>query len=176
MYERFTDRARKVMQLANREATRSKRKCVDAEHVLLGLLAEGSGVAANVLRNLGFELDDLGGSVEWRLEFGLAPPSKGKLPLAPRAKRLIEQSMEEARKLGHNYVGTEHLLLGLTRQTEGVVVEVLAEAGLTSEIIREEILHLLGVAEPSQPGMPVAPSVIERLAAIVKRWLRGQSP
>ena len=113
MYERFTDRARKVMQLANQEAQRFNHEYVGTEHVLLGLIKEGSGVAANVLRNLDVDLRKIRNEVEKIVQAGPEMVTMGKLPQTPRAKKVIEYAIEEARNLNHNYVGTEHLLLGL---------------------------------------------------------------
>ncbi len=148
MYERFTDRARKVMQLANQEAQRFNHEYIGTEHILLGLVKEGSGVAANVLRNLDIDLRKIRLEVEKLVQSGPDMVTMGKLPHTPRAKKVIEYSMEEARNLGHNYVGTEHLLLGLLREQEGVAAQVLMNLGLKLEEVREEVLNLLGhVAE-----------------------------
>src|SRR6185369_15631316 len=111
MYERFTDRARKVMQLANQEAQRFNHEYVGTEHILLGLVKEGSGVAARVLMRLGVDLRGVRLEVEAVVQSGPDMVTMGKLPRTPRAKRVIEYSIEEARNLDHNYVGTEHLLL-----------------------------------------------------------------
>src|SRR5689334_18887760 len=144
MYERFTDRARKVMQLANQEAQRFNHEYIGTEHVLLGLIKEGSGVAANVLKNLDIDLRKIRLEVEKLVQSGPDMVTMGKLPQTPRAKKVIEYSMEEARNLGHNYVGTEHILLGLLREQEGVAAQVLMNLGLKLEDVREEVLSLLG--------------------------------
>src|SRR5213595_3207580 len=144
MYERFTDRARKVMQLANQEAQRFNHEYIGTEHILLGLVKEGSGVAANVLKNLDVDLRKIRLEVEKLVQSGPDMVTMGKLPQTPRAKKVIEYSMEEARNLGHNYVGTEHILLGLLREQEGVAAQVLMNLGLKLEDVREEVLNLLG--------------------------------
>ncbi len=143
MYERFTDRARKVMQLANQSAAIQSRIYRHRAH-LLGLIKEGSGVAANVLKNLDVDLRKIRLEVEKLVQSGPDMVTMGKLPQTPRAKKVIEYSMEEARNLGHNYVGTEHILLGLLREQEGVAAQVLMNLGLKLEEVREEVLNLLG--------------------------------
>ena len=144
MYERFTDRARKVMQLANQEAQRFNHEYIGTEHVLLGLVKEGSGVAANVLKNLEVDLRKIRLEVEKIVQSGPDMVTMGKLPQTPRAKKVIEYAMEEARNLNHNYVGTEHLLLGLLREQEGVAAQVLMNLTLKLEDVRDEVLNLLG--------------------------------
>lgn len=144
MYERFTDRARKVMQLANQEAQRFNHEYIGTEHILLGLVKEGSGVAANVLKNLDVDLRKIRLEVEKLVQSGPEMVTMGKLPQTPRAKKVIEYSMEEARNLNHNYVGTEHILLGLLREQEGVAAQVLMNLGLKLDDVREEVLNLLG--------------------------------
>ncbi len=144
MYERFTDRARKVMQLANQEAQRFNHEYIGTEHILLGLVKEGSGVAANVLKNLDIDLRKIRLEVEKIVQAGPDMVTMGRLPQTPRAKKVIEYSIEEARNLNHNYVGTEHLLLGLLREQEGVAAQVLMNLGLKLEDVREEVLNLLG--------------------------------
>ena len=153
MYERFTDRARKVMQLANQEAQRFNHEYIGTEHILLGLVKEGSGVAANVLKNLDVDLRKIRLEVEKIVQSGPDMVTMGKLPQTPRAKKVIEYAMEEARNLNHNYVGTEHLLLGLLREQEGVAAQVLMNLGLKLEDVREEVLNLLGHGlEASETG------------------------
>src|SRR5687767_7445981 len=152
MYERFTDRARKVMQLANQEAQRFNHEYIGTEHILLGLVKEGSGVAANVLKNLDVDLRKIRLEVEKIVQTGPGGDqvTLGKLPHTPRAKKVIEYSVEEARWLNHNYVGTEHLLLGLIREQEGVAAQVLMNLGLKLEDVREEVLKLLGHNLPDE--------------------------
>ncbi|MFN3191736.1 MAG: ATP-dependent Clp protease ATP-binding subunit [Aureliella sp.] len=152
MYERFTDRARKVMQLANQEAQRFNHEYIGTEHILLGLVKEGSGVAANVLKNLDVDLRKIRLEVEKLVQSGPEMVTIGKLPQTPRAKKVIEYSMEEARNLNHNYVGTEHILLGLLREQEGVAAQVLMNLGLKLDDVREEVLNLLGHGMESGDG------------------------
>ena len=151
MFERFTDRARKVMALANQEAQRFNHDYIGTEHILLGLVKEGSGVGANVLKNLGVDLRKVRLEVEKLVKSGPEMVTMGKLPQTPRAKRVIEYAIEEARNLNHNYVGTEHLLLGLLREQDGVAAQVLMNLGLKLEDVREEVLNLLGAGvEPEE--------------------------
>jgi thiamine-phosphate pyrophosphorylase len=161
MFERFTDRARKVMQLANQEAQRWNHEYIGTEHLLIGLIKEGNGVAANVLMNLDVDLRKLRLEVEKFVQSGPEMVTMGKLPQTPRAKNVIEFSMEEARKLHHNYVGTEHILLGLLREGEGVAAKVLASLGLRLDDVRNEVLNLLGhgvegAADRALPGLRAA--------------------
>ncbi|MFA6186281.1 MAG: ATP-dependent Clp protease ATP-binding subunit [Phycisphaerae bacterium] len=144
MFERFTDRARKVMALANQEAQRFNHEYIGTEHILLGLVKEGSGVGANVLKNLDVDIKKLRLEVEKLVKSGPDMVTMGKLPHTPRAKKVIECAIEEARSLNHNYIGTEHLLLGLLRETEGVAAQVLMSMGLKLEDIRQEVLNILG--------------------------------
>src|SRR5881392_340503 len=133
MYERFTDRARKVMQLANQEAQRFNHEYIGTEHILLGLVKEGSGVAANVLKNLDIDLRKVRLEVEKIIQAGPDMVTMGKLPQTPRAKKVIEYAIEESRNLNHNYVGTEHLLLGLVREDQGLASVILTNFGLRLE-------------------------------------------
>jgi ribosomal protein L37AE/L43A len=153
MYERFTDRARKVIQLANQEAKRINHEYIGTEHILLGLVKEGSGVAANVLKQLDIDLHKIHLEVEKIIPSGPDRETVRKLPMTPRAKKVIEYSREEARKLNHNYVGTEHILLGLIHEGEGVAAQVLMNLGLKLEDVREAVLNLLG-QNPTRPKCP----------------------
>jgi len=158
MFERFTDRARKVMALANQEAQRFNHEYIGTEHILLGLVKEGSGVGANVLKNLDVDLRKVRLEVEKLVKRGPDMVTMGKLPQTPRAKKVIEYAIEEARSLNHNYVGTEHLLLGLLREQDGVAAQVLMNLGLRLEDVREEVLNLLGAGienEEATAGGPV---------------------
>ncbi len=151
MFERFTDRARKVMALANQEAQRFNHEYIGTEHILLGLVKEGSGVGANVLKNLDVDLRKVRLEVEKLVKSGPDMVTMGKLPQTPRAKKVLEYAIEEARNLNHNYVGTEHLLLGLLREHDGVAAQVLMNLGLKLEEVREEVLNLLGAGvEPEE--------------------------
>jgi ATP-dependent Clp protease ATP-binding subunit ClpC len=153
MYERFTDRARKVMQLANQEAQRFNHEYVGTEHILLGLVKESSGVAARILANLDIDLRKIRLEVEKIVHSGEAMVTMGKLPITPRAKRVLDLAIEEARTLTHNFVGTEHLLLGLTREQEGVAAQVLLNLGVTVENVRAQVLGLL-VPGPAPKDVP----------------------
>jgi ATP-dependent Clp protease ATP-binding subunit ClpC len=150
VFERFTDRARKVMALANQEAQRFNHEYIGTEHILLGLVKEGSGVGANVLKNLDVDLRKVRLEVEKLVKSGPETVTMGKLPQTPRAKKVIEYAIEEARNLNHNYVGTEHLLLGLLREQDGVAAQVLMNLNLRLEDVREEVLNLLGASEESE--------------------------
>lgn len=150
MFERFTDRARKVMALANQEAQRFNHEYIGTEHILLGLVKEGSGVGANVLKNLDVDLRKVRLEVEKLVRAGPEMVTMGKLPQTPRAKKVIEYAIEEARNLNHNYVGTEHLLLGLLREHDGVAAQVLMNLGLKLEEVREEVLNLLGAGSETE--------------------------
>ena len=153
MFERFTDRARKVMALANQEAQRFNHEYIGTEHILLGLVKEGSGVGANVLKNLDVDLRKVRLEVEKLVKSGPETVTMGKLPQTPRTKKVIEYAIEEARNLNHNYVGTEHLLLGLLREQDGVAAQVLMNLNLKLEDVREEVLNLLGAsAEAEEVG------------------------
>ncbi|MBU0641268.1 MAG: ATP-dependent Clp protease ATP-binding subunit [Planctomycetes bacterium] len=163
MFERFTDRARKVMALANQEAQRFNHEYIGTEHILLGLVKEGSGVGANVLKNLGVDLRKVRLEVEKLVKSGPEMVTMGKLPQTPRAKRVIEYSIEEARNLNHNYVGTEHLLLGLLREQDGVAAQVLMNLGLKLEDVREEVLNLLGAGmEAEETSAMAGPAEIKK--------------
>jgi ATP-dependent Clp protease ATP-binding subunit ClpC len=178
MYERFTDRARKVMQLANQEAKRFRHQHIGTEHILLGLLQEGSGVAANVLKNLDVDLAKVRVEAEKLVMPGNDPVTIPNLPQTPRAKHVFELALEEARSLQHNYVGTEHVLLGLIGEEEGVAAQVLQNLGLKLESIRNEILNLLGQSgEPSQAGLASIssfPSPTRRLGRWLRNWIAGK--
>jgi ATP-dependent Clp protease ATP-binding subunit ClpC len=158
MFERFTDRARKVMALANQEAQRFNHEYIGTEHILLGLVKEGSGVGANVLKNLGVDLRKVRLEVERLVKSGPEMVTMGKLPQTPRAKRVIEYAIEEARNLNHNYVGTEHLLLGLLREQDGVAAQVLMNLGLRLEDVREEVLNLLGAGVEAEETSAMTPA------------------
>jgi len=158
MFERFTERARKVMALANQEAQRFNHEYIGTEHVLLGLVKEGSGVGANVLKNLGVDLHKVRMEVEKLVKAGPDMVTMGKLPQTPRAKKVIEYAIEEARNLNHNYVGTEHLLLGLLREHDGVAAQVLMNLGLKLDEVRDEVLHLLGAGVEPEGAVTAGPS------------------
>jgi ATP-dependent Clp protease ATP-binding subunit ClpC len=138
------------MALANQEAQRFNHEYIGTEHILLGLVKEGSGVGANVLKNLDVDLRKVRLEVEKLVKRGPDMVTMGKLPQTPRAKKVIEYAIEEARNLNHNYVGTEHLLLGLLREQDGVAAQVLMNLGLKLEDVREEVLNLLGAANENE--------------------------
>jgi len=149
MFDRFTDRARKVMGLARQEAQRFNHDYIGTEHILLGLIQEGSGVAADVLKNLDVDPKRIRQEIEKLVSHGTTMVTMGQLPFTPRAKKVLELALEEASNLGHNYIGTEHLLLGLIREQEGIAAQVLQNLNVRLEDVREEVLELLG-AEVAQ--------------------------
>lgn len=161
MYERFTDRARKVMMFANQEAKRLNHEYIGTEHILLGLIKEGAGIAANVLKNADVKLDRILGEVEKVVLKGPdreSPITLGRLPHTPKTKAVIEYSIEEARNLSHDYVGTEHLLLGLLR-VDATASVILGSLGLNLESMREEII--LFTKKPK--SAPDFRAILERL-------------
>jgi ATP-dependent Clp protease ATP-binding subunit ClpC len=165
MFERFTDRARKVMALANQEAQRFNHDCIGTEHILLGLVKEGSGVGATVLKNLDVDIKKLRLEVEKQVKSGPDMVTMGKLPQTPRAKKVVEYAIEEARALNHNYVGTEHILLGILRESEGIAAQVLMSLGLKLENVRQEVLNLLGAGVDDSPmglGMKMGPGAVRK--------------
>jgi ATP-dependent Clp protease ATP-binding subunit ClpC len=132
------------MVLANEEAMRLQNDYIDSGHILVGLIREGSGVAANVLKNLGLDLHKTRQGVAILVQSDPEMVNLENIPRKPGAKKVIEYSMEEARKLNHNYVGTEHILLGLLCETEGLGAQVIIQLGLRLEDVRREVLNLLG--------------------------------
>jgi ATP-dependent Clp protease ATP-binding subunit ClpC len=149
----FTDRVRKVLQMAREEAARLHHEYVGTEHILLGLIREGEGVAAAVLSNLNVDLEEIQQKIEETVKKGKAPAAAGPpdLPYTSRAKKVLELAMSEARELNHSYVGTEHLLLGLLREEKGIAAQVLTDAGVNLEQARAETLRLLGSDVPQAP-------------------------
>ena len=157
MFNRFTERARKVILLAKEEAKRFNHDYIGTEHILLGLVREGEGVASAVLASMNLTPDKIRLEVEKLVQPGPSTVISGDIPFTPKAKKVIELAMEEARALGHNYIGTEHLLLGLIREGEGVASQVLLNLGLELEKVREEVMNLLGSAIPGyEPGQKVS--------------------
>ncbi|MBI3322625.1 MAG: ATP-dependent Clp protease ATP-binding subunit, partial [Candidatus Omnitrophica bacterium] len=148
MFNRFTERARKVILLAKEEAKRFNHDYIGTEHILLGLIREGEGVAAAVLQNLGLSSDQIRLEVEKLVQLGPSTIVSGDIPFTPKAKKVIELAMDEARNLGHNYIGTEHLLLGLIREGEGIAAQVLVNLGLDLGKVRQEVMELLGSTAP----------------------------
>jgi ATP-dependent Clp protease ATP-binding subunit ClpC len=155
-----------VMALANQEAQRFNHEYIGTEHILLGLVKEGSGVGATVLKNLDVDIKKLRLEVEKLVKSGPDMVTMGKLPQTPRAKKVIEYAIEEARALNHNYVGTEHILLGLLRESEGIAAQVLMNLGLKLEDVRQEVLNLLGAGvedTPNDLGLKMGPSAGRKL-------------
>ncbi len=148
MFNRFTERARKVILLAKEEAKRFNHDYIGTEHILLGLVKEGEGVAAVVLQKMGIDLQQIRLEVEKIVKPGPSTVISGDIPFTPKAKKAIELAGAEARALSHNYIGTEHILLGLIREGEGVASQVLINLGLNLDKIRQEIIELLGSATP----------------------------
>jgi deoxycytidylate deaminase len=151
MFERWTDRARKVMALANQEAQRFNHEYIGTEHALLGIVKEGGGVAAFALKNLGIDLRKVRLEVEKLVKSGPEMVTMGKLPQTPLLKKALEYAVEDARSLGHNYLGTEHLLLGLLRLQDNIASMILMNLGVTVEKLREEILNMLKTANEEFP-------------------------
>src|SRR5215467_8704433 len=141
-FDKFTERARKVLSLAQEEAQHFQHNYIGTEHLLLGLVREGEGVAANVLNNLGVDLNKVRSTVEFIIGHG-DHIVLGEIGLTPRAKKVIELAVDEARRLGHHYIGTEHLLLGLVREGEGIAAGVLESLGVTLERVRKATLEML---------------------------------
>jgi ATP-dependent Clp protease ATP-binding subunit ClpC len=144
MHDRFTDRVRRVIYFARDEASRLQHDYIGTEHLLLGIVREGDGIAAKVLSKMDLDFEQIQQAVESMVKASGGTLAIGEIPFTPRAKRVLELAIEEARLLGHNYVGTEHLLLGLIREGEGVAAQVLSELGVDRKRVREEVLKLLG--------------------------------
>ena len=149
-FDKFTDRARKVLTLAQEEAQRFNHNYIGTEHLLLGLVREGEGVAARVLENLGVELSKVRSAVEFIIGRG-DRPVVGEIGLTPRAKKVIELAVDEARRLSHNYIGTEHLLLGLVREGEGIAAGVLESLGVNLDKVRHQVIHVLSQSSSTTP-------------------------
>jgi ATP-dependent Clp protease ATP-binding subunit ClpA len=147
-FDRFNDRAKRVLALAQDEAIRFNHNYIGTEHLLLGLVREGEGVAARALDSLGVELSKLRGAVEFTIGRGDATSSPREIALAPPMKKAVELAIDEARKLGHSHVGTEHLLLGIVRQSESTAARVLAGLGVELERVRQQVIATLGQQHP----------------------------
>jgi len=168
----FTDRVRKVLQMAREEAARLHHEYVGTEHILLGLIREGEGVAAAVLQNLNVDLEEIQQKIEETVKKGKAAAAAGPdLPYTSRAKKVLELAMTEARELNHSYVGTEHLLLGLLREEKGIAAQVLTDAGVNLEQSRAETLRLLGSDMPAS-----APAAAQAAAASPKSEKKSKTP
>ena len=157
MFERFTDRARRVVVLAQEEARMLNHNYIGTEHILLGLIHEGEGVAAKSLESLGVSLESVRSQVEEIIGQGQQAPS-GHIPFTPRAKKVLELSLREALQLGHNYIGTEHILLGLIREGEGVAAQVLVKLGADLNRVRQQVIQLLSGYQGKEPLTSGAPS------------------
>jgi hypothetical protein len=167
MFQRFTDRARRVVVLAQEEARRLEHNYIGTEHILLGLIREGEGVAANALESLGISLDPVRQQVEEIIGRGQEAP-QGHVPFTPRAKKVLELSLRESKHLGHDYIGTEHILLGLIREGDGVAAQVLVRLGADLNRVRQQVIQLLHghPAEEPGPGAEVRPEMAEQRAGI----------
>jgi ATP-dependent Clp protease ATP-binding subunit ClpC len=176
MFERFTDRARRVVVLAQQEARRLDHNYIGTEHILLGLIHEGEGVAARALKALGISLDGVRQQVEEIIGRGQQAPS-GHIPFTPRAKKVLELSLRESLQLGHDYIGTEHILLGLLREGDGVGAQVLVRLGAELNQVRQQVIQLLQgyqekerVSARSTAGeLRLLPAVNARLEAVERR-------
>src|SRR5438552_5397544 len=172
-FDKFTERARRVLTLAQEEALRFNHNYIGTEHLLLGLVREGEGVAAKVLANLGVELNKVRSAVEFIIGRG-DRIVLGEIGLTPRAKKVIELAVDEARRLNHHYIGTEHLLLGLVRESEGIAAGVLESLGVQLDQVRSEVIRTLNQSAASsqsfqrrQRARPVAP---RRLEPVPEDW------
>ena len=176
----FTDRVRKVLQMAREEAARLHHEYVGTEHILLGLIREGEGVAAAVLQNLNVDLDEIAQRIEETVKKGKAAAATGPdLPYTSRAKKVLELAMAEARELNHSYVGTEHLLLGLLREEKGIAAQVLTDAGVSLEASRAETLRLLGSELPppsAAQGQGASPPPAAAAPAASKGEKKSKTP
>ncbi len=176
MFERFTDRAQRVIVLAQEEARAFDHDYVGTEHILLGLVHEGEGVAAKALESLGIGPDVVRQRIEEIIGRGQEPPT-GHIPFTPQAKKVMELSLREALRLGHNYIGTEHILLGLIREGDGVAARVLVMLGADLDRVRRQVMKLLhgrqadepGPAGPAERELRLLPAVQARLEAIERR-------
>src|SRR6266540_1925589 len=156
-FDKFTERARRVLTLAQEEAQRFNHNYIGTEHLLLGLVREGDGVAAKVLNNLGVELSKVRSAVEFIIGRGEKSIS-GEIGLTPRAKKVIELAVEEARRLNHSYIGTEHLLLGLIREGDGVAAQALTGLGISRHTVRAQVEEIIGRGASAPTGhIPFTP-------------------
>src|SRR5271166_2158698 len=166
MFERFTDRARRVAVLAQEEARMLNHNHIGTEHILLGLIREGGGVAAKALESLGISLEAVRQHVEGITGQGQQAPS-GHIPFTPRAKKVLELSLREALQLGHNYIGTEHILLGLIREGEGAAAQVLVKLGADPSRVRQQVNQLLAGSPGKEPAAAAAPSETAPSASVI---------
>jgi ATP-dependent Clp protease ATP-binding subunit ClpC len=170
MFERFTTRARRVIVLAQDEARMLNHNYIGTEHILLGLIHEGDGVGARALESLGISLDAVRRQIEEIIGRGQQAPS-GHIPFTPRAKKVLELSLREALQLGHDYIGTEHILLGLVREGDGVAAQVLVKLGADLNRVRQQVIQLLHGRTGGQHAPPGAGADIltDRLASMAAR-------
>jgi ATP-dependent Clp protease ATP-binding subunit ClpC len=152
VFEKFTDRARRVVVRAQEEARALNHDFIGTEHILLGLVGEGQGLAAKALESLGIRLETVRERVEDIVPPGQVEVRTGHIPFTPRAKKVLELSLSEAKLLGHRYIGTEHILLGLLREGEGVAVQVLAALGADLDGVRERVIQLLAEYQARKAG------------------------
>jgi ATP-dependent Clp protease ATP-binding subunit ClpC len=157
VFERFTERARRVVVLAQEEARMLDHNYIGTEHILLGLIHEGESVAARALESLGISLEEVRSDVERVIGHG-EQTTGGHIPFTPRAKKVLELSLREALQLGHNYIGTEHILLGLAREGEGVAAQVLQQRGADLNRVRQEVIGLLAASLGSPAGEADVPT------------------
>ena len=151
MFQRFTDRARRVVVLAQEEARILKHSYIGTEHILLALIDEGDGAGVKALESLGISLDAVRQQVEEIIGQGQYAPS-GHIPFTPRAKKMLELSLRESVQLGHGYIATEHILLGLIREGDGVAAEVLVKLGADLDRVRPQVIQLISGRQPELPG------------------------
>jgi len=166
MFERFTDRARRVMVLAQEEARMLNHNSIGTEHILLGLIREGGGVAAKAVESLGISLEAVRQQVGEIIGPGQQAPS-GHIPFTPRAKKVLELALREALQLGHNYIGTEHILLGLIREGDGVAAQVLVKLGAGPSRVRQQVIQLLAGSPGKEPAAAAAPSETAPSASLI---------
>ena len=163
MFERFTDRARRVVVLAQEEARMLNHNYIGTEHILLGLIHEGEGVAAKALESLGISLDAVRQQVEEIIGQGQQAPS-GHIPFTPQAKKVLELSLSESKALGHHYIGTEHILLGLIREGKGVGAKALESLGISLDTVRQQVQEIIGQGQHAPSGhIPFTPAAKEVL-------------
>ena len=179
MFERFTERARQVVVLAQDEARILRHNYIGTEHLLLGLLREDEGLAGRVLVDLGISLEDVRAQVARIIGAG-DEAATGQIPFTPRAKKVLELSLREAMALGHNYIGTEHILLGLLRENEGVAVRILLGLGVDAEKIRNEIVRKLGPSPASTLAFQRMPrssaslrNAVPSVGVLIAAWALG---
>jgi hypothetical protein len=172
-FDKFTERARRVLTLAQEEAKRFNHNYIGTEHLLLGLIREGEGVAAEVLRSLAVELDKVRSQVEFIIGRG-ERMILGEIGLTPRAKKVIELAVDEARRLGHHYIGTEHLLLGLVREGEGIAAGVLERLGVNLERVRTQTIKVLSQGRPSGATIEQEPQRGPESVRGVAGWWRAR--